>query len=220
MGHIGEANDPSKTPIPRRSRPSRSLYGVRNRARFAEYNKLGGPTQGHDRAKSCYPPRASLRPPKSSSPSAWTRWSLARFSVLETGIALGGSAPTGDRSEPQEAQRAGAVKCGRLGRGASLRTRSALVIGRLRTRSPGDHRPRGVAASSRRVGKRIGITPLELSCRASAQVGQVVHASVDVRSEEDIFRGSERRRWPASARRLPAAAHGWLRRSGPAAGHL
>ena len=62
--------------------------------------------------------------------------------------------------------------------------------------------PRGVAeSSSPGQGRWYGVTSLELSCRASAQVGQVVHASVDLRSAEDFFRGSERRRWAA----VPAA---------------
>ena len=65
-------------------------------------------------------------------------------------------------------------------------------------RSPVDHRPRGVAESiSPGQGQWYGVTSLVLWCRASAQVGQAVHASVDLRSAEDFFRGSERRRWAA-----------------------
>ena len=56
--------------------------------------------------------------------------------------------------------------------------------------------------------------PLELLCRTSAQVGQVVYASVDPCSAKDYFRGSERRRWPPSLRRPHAAAFDWPRRIG------
>ena len=110
-------------------------------------------------------------------------------------------------------------------------------------------------ASSPHAGIRIGITPLELSRWASAQVCQVVHPNVDFRSAKDRRRPFAERKATLvhitrfnlctdrvhlstfAPRRIPfagakgddgrrpggdppAAAPDWLRRIGPAAGHL
>ena len=75
------------------------------------------------------------------------------------------------------------------------------------------------AAASRRAEKRIGITPQELSHRASAQVRQAVHASVDLHCAKRRFAGAKREQRSLSLRRPPVAALHRRRRSGPAAGH-
>jgi hypothetical protein len=97
----------------------------------------------------------------------------------------------------EQAQRAGAVRSGRPGRGPSLRTRCALLIGQLRASFALDHRPRCDVDFVR--GRR------QRSCENFGAIAPGIR-----RGSPDNVR--------ANARRPRAAARGWLRRIGRAVG--